>query len=112
MKTIPLGQNALIEVLREDDGVSRTDNNESLKFGRLIRVSVGQYHLTASSFGRIDDDYLEFLLDYFGAHQGCIVRWEEFAEGGQTFEEGGKTYALVPWWRLISIEEKSDEMAK
>lgn len=107
MKTFPLNNNVLIEVMREDDGVSRTDDNESLKFGRIISVSVSQYHVTASSFGEFNSVFIKSVVEMLKS--GCIVRWEEFAEGGQTFEEDGKTYALVPFWRLISIEEKSDD---
>lgn len=101
--TKPLMNNALIEVLKDDDGVSRTDESESLKFGKLIDISISQYHITASSFGELSEEFrlsVEKRLT-----PGIIVRWEEFAEGGQTFEDGGKTYALIPWWRLISYEE-------
>jgi len=106
MRTKPLNNNVLIEVLRDDDGVSRTDENESMKYGCLVSFSQSKYHLTASAATEFTD---EFLLAYsvrLQNMQGKIVRWEEFAEGGQTFEEDGKTYALIPWWRLISYEEK------
>lgn len=102
MKTRPLNNNVLIEVLRDDDGVARTDANESMKYGRLADYSISPYHLTASAFGEIEEKRADQLKDKIG----CIVRWEEFAEGGQTFEEEGKTFALIPWWRLISYEEE------
>jgi len=101
MKTKPLNNNCLIEVMRPDDGVSRTDDNESMQYGKLVDYSISRYHITASSFGLID----EKTVDHFGDKIGSIVRWEQYAEGGQTFEEDGKTYALIPYWRLISIEE-------
>ncbi len=103
LKTKPFMNNVLIEVMRDDDGVSRADENESLKYGKVINVSISNYHLTASSFGEINSDYQLDIIKLLSP--GTIVRWEEFAEGGQTFEEDGKTYALVPWWRIISYEE-------
>jgi len=108
MKTRPLNNNVLIEVIREDDGVSRTDENESLKQGRVISVAVSKYHLTASAAINFQMDKHSILAD-INTLIGKIVRWEEYAEGGQTFEEDGKTYALVPWWRLISYEENNEE---
>lgn len=106
MKTLPVNNNVLIEVIREDDGVSRTDQNESLKQGRLIDSSVSQYHLTASSAIEFSQDFIDKVKTGLVGMTGQIVRWEEYAEGGQTFEEDGKTYALIPWWRLISYEEE------
>ncbi len=105
MRTKPLNNNALIEVLRDDDGVSRTDANESMKYGRLIDVSVSDHHLTASAALEFYSVDRQAYVDHFANLKGKIVRWEEFAEGGQTFEEDGKTYALIPWWRLIGFEE-------
>jgi len=105
MNTLPLNNNVLIEVMRDDDLVSRSDDNESMKYGRLIYASVTPYHLTASSYGRIDEILVGKMLD---AYIGKIVRWEEYAEGGQTFEEDGKTFALIPWWRLIGYKEDED----
>ena len=104
LKTKPLNNNVLIEVLRDDDGVSRADENESLKYGKVVAVSYSRYHITASSFGEVSDNFIHALKDTLVV--GSIVRWEEFAEGGQTFKEDGKTYALIPFWRLISIEEQ------
>jgi len=105
MKTKALNNNVLVEVLRDDDGVSRTDENESLKYGRVVDFSVNGLHLTASAAMEFSDDMYVAVVKLGEILMGKIVRWEEFAEGGQTFEEDGKTYALIPWWRLISYEE-------
>lgn len=109
MRTKPLNNNVLIEVLRDDDGVSRTDDNESMKYGRLIDYSVSDYHLTASAALLLPLGVTSERKETLDRLKGSIVRWEEFAEGGQTFEEDGKTYALIPWWRLIGYEEKTDD---
>jgi hypothetical protein len=99
----PFNNNVLIEVLRDDDGVSRTDDTESLKYGKVVYISVSLYHITASSYGEISKEYAAYITETLAP--GTIVRWEEFAEGGQTFTEDGKTYALIPWWRIISFKE-------
>ena len=104
-KTKPLNNNVLVEVLRDDDGVSRTDASESMKYGRLVDFSVSRYHLTASAAIQLDGDFIHLEMGRLEDMQGKVVRWEEFAEGGQTFEEDGKTYALIPWWRLIGYED-------
>lgn len=102
-KTLPLNNNVLIEVMRDNDVVSRADDTESLQFGKIIEVGMSTYHVTASSFGEFSDSFIQLIKKRL--LPGGIVRWEEFAEGGQTFKEDGKTFALVPWWRLISYEE-------
>lgn len=102
----PLNNNVLVEIIREDDGVSRTDSSEILKRGRLIAASVSQYHLTASAGIMLNAEWVEGKLKDMQELVGKIVQWEEYAEGGQTFEENGKTYALIPWWRLIGFKEE------
>lgn len=103
--TKPFGNNVLIEVMRDDDGVSRTDDTESMKYGRLIDFSVDNYHLTASAAVEFSIEFRNDKMDALRRMIGSIVRWEEFAEGGQTFKEDGKTYALIPFWRLIGTTE-------
>lgn len=106
LKTKPLGNNCLIEVLKDYEGVSRFDENESQSYGRLINANIQRYHVTASTAIRFDNDFMADVKNGLMAFKGKIVRWEQFAEGGQTFEEDGKTYALIPWWRLISVTEE------
>lgn len=103
--TKPLNNNVLIEVLRTDSDVSVADDSASLQFGKIVSVALSRYHVTASSFGALSEDFLADVR--LVLKPGTTVRWEEFAEGGQTFKEDGKTYALIPWWRLISYEEET-----
>lgn len=112
MKTLPLNNNVLIEVTREYEGVSRSDENEVLKSGVLIDYSLSGYHLTASAGLLIPPAHLTILEHQLNSMVGKTVRWEEFAEGGQTFVEEGKTFALIPFWRLISVTENNDETTK
>jgi hypothetical protein len=106
LKTVPLNNNVLIEVLKTDDGVYRSDDTESLKFGRAVAYSSLGLHITASAGLELSPESQVKVDDYLESIVGKVVRWEEFAEGGQTFVEDSKTYALIPWWRLISVEEK------
>lgn len=108
MQTRPLNNNVLIEVMTEHSGVSQASSDGSpvtMNFGKLIEVSVTDYHLTASAGLCLDSKWVTANYNDLRDMIGKIVRWEEFAEGGQTFEEDGKTYALIPWWRLISVKE-------
>lgn len=107
--TKPLNNNVLIEVQKDYADVSRSDETESMKYGRLVSYSTSSYHLTASAGISIDNNFIELLRTSLSERRGCIVRWEEYAEGGQMFEEDGKTYALIPWWRLIGYKENDDE---
>lgn len=108
MKTKPLNNNVLIEVMTEHSGVSQASSDGSpvtMNFGKLLKHNVGYYHLTASASAEFSDKFRLDTAQGLDNMVGKIVRWEEFAEGGQTFEEDGKTYALIPFWRLISYEE-------
>lgn len=109
MRTKPANNNVLIEVMRDDDGVSRTDENETMKHGRLVDFRVSSYHLTASAAIELSSMFWQEKTDELEDMVDKIVRWEEYAEGGQTFEKDGKTYALIPWWRLIGFEETNKE---
>lgn len=103
--TKPLVNNVLIEVQRDYDGVSRSDDNEIMKYGKLVSYHVEPYHVTASAAIQFDPAYLAGRQNELRDMIGKIVRWEEYAEGGQTFEEDGKTFALIPWWRLIGYSD-------
>ncbi len=105
MTTRPLGNNCLIEVIRDYADISRADDAEGLSSGKLISFSASPYHFTASAAMYLPDSEIVKMSRRLQVLVGKTVRWEQFAEGGQTFTEDGKTYALVPWWRLISYED-------
>lgn len=107
MKTKPLGNYCLIEVDKEYESVSRFQDNDMLsasqfKTGKLLEFNVFSPHITAAAGQEFEPDVVHAHLTSL---RGKTVRWEEHAESGQTFEQDGKTYALIPWWRLISYEE-------
>lgn len=101
----PFNNNVLIEIIREDDGVARSFENESMRTGKLVDFSVSRFHLTASAGAELSEDFIKEISSKLTKAMGKDVRWEEFAEGGQTIERDNKTFALIPWWRLIGIEE-------
>lgn len=102
--TKSLNNNVLIEVTKEYASVSRSDENETLKSGIVISYSLSPVHLTASSGLILDVQTITTLGHTLDDLIGKTVRWEEFAEGGQTFDEDGKTYASLPFWRLITSD--------
>ena len=105
MKTKPLGNNVLVELLREYEGISREDTEGEMQRGIVRDVSLSPFHLTASSAFMFESERWDSMLEDLQKYIGKVVRWEQYAEGGQTFQDDGKTYALIPWWRLIGIEE-------
>jgi len=107
--TAPLNNNVLVQVLRDNDEVSRSGENESMKYGILVAYSVSPYHITASAGIQFDEAFIGGKQEELRMSIGKVVRWEEFAEGGQTFTEDGKTYALIPFWRLIGVKESDNE---
>lgn len=106
MKTKPLNNNVLLEITREYAGVSRPDGlDEASNVGILLDYSVSRYHLTASAALMFDEAFISQIQTTLEGLRGKTVRWEELAEAGQTFDEDGKEYAIIPWWRLISAQE-------
>lgn len=109
MKTKPLNNNVLIEVQLEHDNVARVDANEIMQYGKVIDWSFSPDHLTASAGYLIASMELKNYQQRLKDLVGKTVRWEQYAEGGQTFEEDGKTYALIPFWRLISVTDNEEK---
>lgn len=108
MTTKPLNNNVLIEVQLDNAAVSRTDSNEDKQKGILIDFHVSKHHLTASSGYEIGHNNALDISATLKENIGKLVRWEQYAEGGQTFVEDGKTYALIPWWRLLSVTDNEE----
>ncbi len=107
----PLNNNVLVEIVDPHQAVSRNDEGESRKKGRIIDYSVSKYHLTASAAIEFSDDFINAKKDELAllVKSSSYVYWEEFANEGQESKHGDKTYASVAWWRLISsieLEEK------
>lgn len=104
----PYTNNALIEVLKADDIVIREDDNELMKYGILRDARVDRFHLTASAAVDLGVEYQTTKAAELAGMIGDVVKWEEFAEGGQTFkdQDDNKVYALIPWWRIIGYKKE------
>lgn len=106
---IPLNNNCLVEILDEYEGIYRDSTEESVQKGRLISYYVFAFHITASSTLSFSDAEVRAISDWLDDMKGKIVYWQEFADSGQKFEQDGKKYALVPFWRLTAFEGEENE---
>jgi hypothetical protein len=101
----PLNNNVLVEIIDPYHGVARNGTGESHKEGRIIDFAIAKYHITASAAICFGDDFIESKSQELAGYSknGSLVLWEEFANEGQELKKNGKTYALIPWWRLIGV---------
>jgi co-chaperonin GroES (HSP10) len=101
----PLNNHLLIEVIDENGGMQLAGQGEvSQQKGIILSYDYTPVHVTASSFGNLSepgDAEAGWLIDSIGKK----VMWAQYADSGQTFSQDNKTYALVPWWRVVAIEE-------
>lgn len=99
----PLNNHCLIEVVKEYSSVHRAENDNSYQKGILKDYGLTPQHLTASAgfLMRGVDEILSSLEEM----KGKVVYWAQYASDGQVFEIEGKKYALVPFYRLVGVEE-------
>lgn len=99
----PLNNHCLIEVIDEYEGImgATTDNVQK---GILRDTHLDRVHLTASA-GVDITHYSEDIRPEFEKLKGKTVYWQEYADIGSKFHIGGKDYVLVPFYRLIGVEE-------
>lgn len=99
----PLNNSCLVEIIDDNEGLYAGNNDENVQKGVLLEGGLNRYHLTASTgfdLGGTED--ISELMDHL---QGKTVYWQEYADVGSKFEQDGKKYALVPWYRLIGYDE-------
>lgn len=100
----PLFNNCLIELVDDYAGVLRSTADERVQKGYLHDgTMLIADHLTTST-----GYHIEGLLDYakqLGKLKGKLVYYQEYADSGAVFEQDGKRWALVPWYRLIGFED-------
>jgi co-chaperonin GroES (HSP10) len=99
----PLNNNCLIEEIDEYDGIIRDTHTENVQKGMLRAYGLVLDHLTASTGYKIEDvsnyrNALELMLDK-------LVYWQEYADAGNKFTIEDKKYVLVPFYRIIGVEE-------
>lgn len=103
----PLFGNCLIELVDDYAGVIRSDANERVQKGYLRDAFIMDEHLTTSTGHTITH------IDEWGSQinglVGKLVYYQEYADSGAVFEQDGKKWALVPWWRLIGFEDNKEQ---
>lgn len=108
MSIRPLFNQCLIELVDDYAGVVRSTAAERVQKGYLRSFDLIFDHLTTSTgYGFAKSDYeprLEALV-------GQLVYYQEYADSGAVFEQDGKKWALVPWYRLIGFEELNKDNA-
>lgn len=98
----PLNNHCLIEVLDEYAGIVRDKQNENVQKGVLRDFKLVKDHLTTSTGYFMDPG--EYHTNFTGM-LGKTVYWQEYADAGSKFTVDGKSYVLVPFYRLIGFEE-------
>lgn len=99
----PLFNKCLIELTDEYSGILKGSKQEDVQKGTLREYQLVADHLTAST-----GYYLEGIEEYKELLDSLInktVYYEQYAESGNIIEKDGKKYALVPFYRLIAVEE-------
>lgn len=99
----PLNNHCLIEVIDDYEGVVGSDAQGLQNKGVLRNFTLATDHLTASVGYEIED--VEEYGIYFKGLVGKVVYWEEYADAGKKFTVDGKQYVLIPFYRLIGVEE-------
>lgn len=103
----PLFNHCLIEVIDEYAGILRDNTTEDRQKGKLISYDVTHDHLTAST-GYTLAGYVEYG-EMLESLVNKIVYWQNFADTGMQFNEDGKLYSMVPWYRLVGFEDNKGE---
>lgn len=100
---IPLNNHCLVEVIDEYSGIHRTETDQQFQKGKLLDYGLTPDHLTTSTGYRLENiEAIKTALDQF---KGKIVYWAQYADSGQVFTVDEKQYALIPFYRLIGVEE-------
>lgn len=100
----PLNNHLLVEVTDPYEGLRQDTSSESLQEGIVRDYTLINTHITMSTGYTLPNmsDFGEFLNSMIGK----TVYWQEHADAGQKFVRDGKTYALIPFWRLIAFEDE------
>lgn len=102
----PVNNQALIEIVNEYAAVSNSATDSQVGIVRAVDVS--KLHLTASTGFMISDNPMELqaLQEVLQTWIGKTVRYQLYSDSdGGTFDIDGKTYTLIPWYRIIGVED-------
>lgn len=104
----PLNNNVLVEIIDEYDGIIRDAANEQVQKGVVVSFALSPMHLTASAAFDISGNNgavnQAALIESLDELVGKTVYWEEYSDTGKKFEQDGKRYSLIPFYRLIGFE--------
>lgn len=105
----PLFNNCLVELLDDYEGLVGS-SDENVQKGVLRDYMLNIDHLTASTGYELGSlaTYKELLDSY----QGKVVYWQEYADAGSKFMIDGKQFALVPFYRLIGVDDEQTKVVK
>ena len=101
----PLNNNVLVEIIDEYDGIIRDSQNEQVQKGVVVAYALSPLHMTASTgFDVRAAVSMTELAKSVDELVGKTVYWEEYSDTGKKFEQDGKRYSLIPFYRLIGFE--------
>jgi co-chaperonin GroES (HSP10) len=99
----PLNNHCLVELINDHEGLIGV-SDENVQKGVLISAELTQDHLTVSTGYRITQ--IENIAIALDEKAGKVVYWQEYADAGSKFMIDGKQYALVPFYRLIGVDDE------
>lgn len=86
-------------------GIVRNTTEEQTQKGILRSFNITTQHLTTSTGHDIPENFISAIDQKLASWVGKVVYYGEYADTGQVIKEDGKEYAIVPWYRLIGVEE-------
>lgn len=101
----PFGNFAKIEVIEEYAGIVRNDASEQQHKGILRAATVAQDHLTESGGFTMAPENTAMYADKLAQLSGKVVYYQEYADSGRKFEEAGRKFVMIPWYRIYGYEE-------
>lgn len=99
----PLNNHCLVEVIKEHSAVLRAETDQQYQKGKLISYGLAPSHLTVSTGFEIED--IDEIQNELTEMVGKTVYWQQYADSGQVFPIDGKKFALIPFYRLVGVEE-------
>ncbi len=104
----PTGNQCLIEVVDEFSGLSHAGQDGQL--GIVREVSSSPLHLTASTGFELSQAAFMDLQQQLSSWIGKTVRYALYADADSAvWKEGGTSWVLIPWYRVLGIVESDVE---
>jgi co-chaperonin GroES (HSP10) len=107
----PVNNHVLIEIIDKYGGVVRDRKDETRSKGKVLAYSYDQDHITASTGYQMSLS-LEKRKQHLDALKGQTVLFQQYADEGQTFDQDGKKYSLVYWWRIMGVYPEGEGLGE